>query len=213
MGRFAVVGAEKCIAVKSFGLGFVARQYRACDVVYIRLVYDIEDIEGAADMGIERIPFCRPVYIVVTAASDVADLVQIFPVFKYSHQTGHVAFHAAFIKDIRVGKVVVGKRSVLVGYHNGDGALVFNIAAYPFVRQVAPYHAFFRGNVFIDSFGFSLCFSRSGGNGAFHHIVNRNGFDRIVFASAAKQHRRACKTGQKQYGQFFHDISSLSLFV
>ena len=146
-------------------------------------------------MGINRIPFSCPVYIIVTAASDIADLVQIFPVFKNSHQTGHVAFYAAFIKNVRIGKVVMGEGSVFIGDHHSDRTLIFDVAADPLMCQIASYHAFFRGKVFIDGFRLGFSFGFSGSDSALDHVVNRNGFDSILFASAAKQHCRACQTG------------------
>ena len=54
-------------------------------------------------MNIEGIPLKRPVYIVVTAASHVADPVEIAPVLKQGHQTGDTAFHVAFIQNVGAG--------------------------------------------------------------------------------------------------------------
>ena len=64
MRSLAIVGTEKCAVIKTFGLGFIACQNCAGNVVYIRFIYNVKDVERTADMGINRIPFSCPVYII-----------------------------------------------------------------------------------------------------------------------------------------------------
>ena len=161
-------------------------------------------------MAVNCIPFFCPVNIIIAAASDIADAFNVFPILENSHQTGHVAFYAAFIQDISIGKPVVRERCIFIGDHNCDRTLICEIAADPFAGQVTFYHAFFRRNILLNGCCFRLrfCFSRSGS--AFLHLSYRNGFYGVIFASAAEQHGCACQTGQQKYSQFLHFGSSLS---
>mgnify|MGYP006990146913 CR=1 FL=1 len=63
---------------------------------------------------INGIPLERPVYKVITAASDIADPVKAFPIFNDRHSSGDTAFYRAFVKNIRFGNCVCGIFNQLV---------------------------------------------------------------------------------------------------
>ena len=210
MRSFTVAGAVEGCVIQTFFLGRVACQNSTGDIIGSRIIDRVQNVERTADMAVNCIPFFCPVNIIIAAASDIADAFNVFPILENSHQTGHVAFYAAFIQDISIGKPVVRERCIFIGDHNCDRTLICEIAADPFAGQVTFYHAFFRRNILLNGFCFRLrfCFSRSGS--AFLHLSYRNGFYGVIFASAAEQHGCACQTGQQKYSQFLHFGSSLS---
>ena len=63
-------------------------------------------------MKINGIPFKRPIYKIITAASYIADPIHVVPVpvLENSHKTGDPGFYGAFVQDVRSGKAVMGQR-------------------------------------------------------------------------------------------------------
>ena len=110
---------------------FAVNVIRAADY----LVY----VEGTTEMDIEGIPLKSPVYIVVAAASDVAELIRIAPVLNYPHQTGNASFHITFIQNICIGNAVLGS-GFCVGGHNGERPCVVDLLIDPLICDAASNH-------------------------------------------------------------------------
>lgn len=72
------------------------------DVVGALLLNDRRDIKRTAKMEINGIPFKRPIYKIITAASYIADPIHVVPVpiLENSHKTGDSGFYGTFVQDV-----------------------------------------------------------------------------------------------------------------
>ena len=73
------------------------------------------------------IPFKTPVNKVITGTSDVADLVQVLPVFNDTHGSCDAAFYKTFIHNTGFADIVLGLCNLVHWNHDGNRTMHINI--------------------------------------------------------------------------------------
>lgn len=98
-------------------------------------------------MNQEGIPLHTPVCIIVTAASDITDLLQFFPILNHTHLAGHSALLHTLVQNTGKTDAVLGLGASVGREHDRDGTGIINLCGNPLVGKDTSHHTFLGRNI------------------------------------------------------------------